>query len=67
MCLILETDMPRFLLVNFQIDHILRQPTPKKKREALHATPKDLNATYALARKEYIDWTIPNSNCRSIH
>jgi len=39
----------RFLLVNFQIDYILRQPTPKKKRQALNAVPKDLNATYDLA------------------
>jgi ankyrin repeat protein len=41
----------RFLLVNFQIDYILRQPTPKKKRQALNAVPKDLNATYDLAMK----------------
>ncbi|KAF8535579.1 ankyrin repeat-containing domain protein [Trichophaea hybrida] len=38
-----------FLLVSFQIDYIPRQPTPKKKRQALNAVPKDLNATYDLA------------------
>ncbi|KAF8248484.1 hypothetical protein K440DRAFT_660797 [Wilcoxina mikolae CBS 423.85] len=38
-----------FLLFNFQIDHILRQPTPKKKRQALYTIPKDLNATYEMA------------------
>ncbi|KAF8245541.1 hypothetical protein K440DRAFT_587008, partial [Wilcoxina mikolae CBS 423.85] len=49
---LLEQAEGMFLLVNFQVDHILRQPTPKKQRQALLGIPKDLNATYDLAMEK---------------
>lgn len=37
---------PRFLLASFQVEHILRHPTPKKKKAAATTLTSDLNATY---------------------